>query len=459
MDDFNALSVALARRRPGALPAPHGGAGRLPPRRHGGGAPHQGRRRRAALVADEGGLRPGGAGRAARRARRRPRGGRRLVGRRRTSGAPRSARRDNGGLHISYLFLDDEPPDVARQAGTRAPGTRWSETSVVPLLAAPFHSLVAYDWGPVLPLEAEARRATPGRGARRRRRRRRRRHGHRRARRRRAGVTLTLALQVDVEVPDLAGVVELVDRERVDHRGLRSRWCSSPAAPRRRDPAVRRSVAASSRTPSVRPTWSGTPCTRIRSNSSTLADSSPPLDASLVVSRHLPDSCRCWTRNVPNPLVSVPANVHPDTIRMWDWLNSPVRWITSSSVSRMSSETILRIPKSRRGTARRQVALDPVRQAKRRVASCELSHAPATRSSSLADSMSRSMPVSYAPVIAQYRSSCCWQAGRADRVPFGPIWTLDLVTVSGDAGALTEPAREYTRAISLAAADISGLAA
>ena len=58
--------------------------------------------------------------------------------------------RDNGGLHISYLFLDDEPPAVARrlQAPLRR---RWSTSGVEPLLAAPFHSLVAYDWGRYCP--------------------------------------------------------------------------------------------------------------------------------------------------------------------------------------------------------------------------------------------------------------------------------------------------------------------
>jgi hypothetical protein len=53
--------------------------------------------------------------------------------------------RDNGGLHISYLFLDDDPPDVARWLEPVL-RQRWSDKAVEPLLAAPFHSLVAYDW-------------------------------------------------------------------------------------------------------------------------------------------------------------------------------------------------------------------------------------------------------------------------------------------------------------------------
>ncbi len=58
--------------------------------------------------------------------------------------------RDNSGLHISYLFLDDEPPAVARrlQAPLRQ---RWSTSGVEPVLAAPFHCLVAYDWGRYCP--------------------------------------------------------------------------------------------------------------------------------------------------------------------------------------------------------------------------------------------------------------------------------------------------------------------
>jgi hypothetical protein len=58
--------------------------------------------------------------------------------------------RDNNGLHISYLFLDDEPEDVARRLRPHLEG-RWSEASVDPLFAAPFHSLVHYEWGRYCP--------------------------------------------------------------------------------------------------------------------------------------------------------------------------------------------------------------------------------------------------------------------------------------------------------------------
>jgi hypothetical protein len=58
--------------------------------------------------------------------------------------------RDNSGLHVSYLFLDDEPASVAERLRPRLE-QRWSSTGAEPLLAAPFHSLVAYDWGRYLP--------------------------------------------------------------------------------------------------------------------------------------------------------------------------------------------------------------------------------------------------------------------------------------------------------------------
>ena len=53
--------------------------------------------------------------------------------------------RDNSGLQVSYLFLDDEPAEVAKRLRPRLE-QRWSRTGNEPLLAAPFHSLVAYEW-------------------------------------------------------------------------------------------------------------------------------------------------------------------------------------------------------------------------------------------------------------------------------------------------------------------------
>jgi hypothetical protein len=63
---------------------------------------------------------------------------------------PPYSTRDNTGLHVSYLFLDDDPPSVAERLHPRLE-ERWSTTSVEPLLAAPFHSLVAYEWDRYLP--------------------------------------------------------------------------------------------------------------------------------------------------------------------------------------------------------------------------------------------------------------------------------------------------------------------
>lgn len=58
--------------------------------------------------------------------------------------------RDNSGLHVSYLFLDDEPAEVAKRLRPRLE-RRWAATGIEPLLAAPFHSLVAYEWDRYLP--------------------------------------------------------------------------------------------------------------------------------------------------------------------------------------------------------------------------------------------------------------------------------------------------------------------
>jgi hypothetical protein len=58
--------------------------------------------------------------------------------------------RDNSGLHVSYLFLDDEPAVVAERLRPRLE-RRWSTTGLAPLFAAPFHSLVAYEWDRYVP--------------------------------------------------------------------------------------------------------------------------------------------------------------------------------------------------------------------------------------------------------------------------------------------------------------------
>ncbi len=58
--------------------------------------------------------------------------------------------RDNSGLQVSYLFLDDEPVEVAERLRPRLE-QRWSAANIEPLLAAPFHSLVAYEWDRYVP--------------------------------------------------------------------------------------------------------------------------------------------------------------------------------------------------------------------------------------------------------------------------------------------------------------------
>jgi hypothetical protein len=58
--------------------------------------------------------------------------------------------RDNSGLHVSYLFLDDAPAEVGERLRPRLE-QRWSVTGAEPLFAAPFHSLVAYEWDRYVP--------------------------------------------------------------------------------------------------------------------------------------------------------------------------------------------------------------------------------------------------------------------------------------------------------------------
>jgi hypothetical protein len=58
--------------------------------------------------------------------------------------------RDNSGLQVSYLFLDDDPAEVGHRLRPRLE-QRWSKSDAEPLLAAPFHSLVAYEWDRYLP--------------------------------------------------------------------------------------------------------------------------------------------------------------------------------------------------------------------------------------------------------------------------------------------------------------------
>jgi hypothetical protein len=62
----------------------------------------------------------------------------------------RYATADAEGLHVTYCLLDDDPVAVA---GRLQPAleARWAATGVVPLLAAPFHTVVPYEWERFLP--------------------------------------------------------------------------------------------------------------------------------------------------------------------------------------------------------------------------------------------------------------------------------------------------------------------
>jgi hypothetical protein len=63
---------------------------------------------------------------------------------------PPYATADTAGLQIAYGFLDDDPASVGERLRPVLEA-RWADTGATPLLAAPFHHLVAYDWGRYLP--------------------------------------------------------------------------------------------------------------------------------------------------------------------------------------------------------------------------------------------------------------------------------------------------------------------
>jgi hypothetical protein len=57
---------------------------------------------------------------------------------------------DNSGLQISYCFLDQDPVETAQRL--RLPlQRRWAPGKSLPLLAAPFHTLVPFEWERYLP--------------------------------------------------------------------------------------------------------------------------------------------------------------------------------------------------------------------------------------------------------------------------------------------------------------------
>jgi hypothetical protein len=63
---------------------------------------------------------------------------------------PPYATADTTGLQITYCFLDDDPA-AAGERLRPVLASRWNREAVSPLLAAPFHTLVDYDWGRHLP--------------------------------------------------------------------------------------------------------------------------------------------------------------------------------------------------------------------------------------------------------------------------------------------------------------------
>ena len=57
---------------------------------------------------------------------------------------------DNGSVQVTYCFLDDDP--VATAARLRQPlEQRWAAGEVIPFLAAPFYTLVPFEWDRYLP--------------------------------------------------------------------------------------------------------------------------------------------------------------------------------------------------------------------------------------------------------------------------------------------------------------------
>jgi len=64
--------------------------------------------------------------------------------------APEPYRTDARGLQITYCYLDDDPVATAGRIGDALRG-RWESGEVDGLLAAPFHTLVPFDWTRHLP--------------------------------------------------------------------------------------------------------------------------------------------------------------------------------------------------------------------------------------------------------------------------------------------------------------------
>lgn len=57
---------------------------------------------------------------------------------------------DTGGLTFTIVYLDDDPPTVAGRAAPMLTN-RWAESGITPLLAAPFMTVVPWEWDAALP--------------------------------------------------------------------------------------------------------------------------------------------------------------------------------------------------------------------------------------------------------------------------------------------------------------------
>jgi len=64
--------------------------------------------------------------------------------------APAGLDQDSRGLQVTYCYLDADPVETAALLGERM-RERWAAGTVAGLLAAPFHTIVPYDWGRHLP--------------------------------------------------------------------------------------------------------------------------------------------------------------------------------------------------------------------------------------------------------------------------------------------------------------------
>ncbi len=64
--------------------------------------------------------------------------------------APEPYSTDNSGMQMTYCYLDDDPVVTAERIGEHLQ-RRWASSDAVGLLAAPFHTLVPFDWSRYVP--------------------------------------------------------------------------------------------------------------------------------------------------------------------------------------------------------------------------------------------------------------------------------------------------------------------